>query len=61
MRLLSLDVRDKTNTTSVVLVAGGIQTVVLKILNLGWRRHGALLKFRRDREHSPEQQQCQAE
>jgi hypothetical protein len=52
---------DKANTTSVVLVAGGIQTVVLEIFDLGCRRHGALLKIRRDRELITEQQQCQAE
>jgi hypothetical protein len=44
MALLAFDVRHKTHTTSVMLLIGSIQTVVLQMFFFGSRRHGALLQ-----------------
>ncbi|MNS92630.1 hypothetical protein D3C72_1267730 [compost metagenome] len=43
--LLALDVGDEADAAGVVLIGTGIQTVFLEVLNLGSRRHGALLQF----------------
>jgi hypothetical protein len=44
MRLGALDVCHKTHTASIMLLGRRIQTVFLEMLDLGSRRHGALLK-----------------
>jgi hypothetical protein len=43
--LVTLDMRHKTHTAGVVFVGTAIQTVVLQMLDLGSRGHGALLKI----------------
>ena len=43
--LLALDVGHEADAAGVVLVGAGIQTVFLEMLDLGSRRHGALLQF----------------
>ena len=45
MRLDALDVGHKADAARVMLMVGRIQTVVLEILDLGSRHHGALLKM----------------
>jgi hypothetical protein len=44
MRLDALDMGHKTHAARIMLVGRRIQTVFLKMLDLGSRRHGALLK-----------------
>ena len=45
MALDALDMCNKAEAAGVVLVALGVQTVVLEMLDLGSRRHGGILKF----------------
>ena len=47
--LLTPDMGHKTHTASIMLVAGRIQAVVLKVLDFGNGRHGALLKIYKGR------------
>ena len=44
MALFTPDMGHKADAAGIVLLAGSIQTVVLKVLDFGCRRHGALLK-----------------
>ena len=45
VRLCALDMGHKANAASVMLVLPGIQTGVLKMLDLGCRGHGTLLNI----------------
>jgi hypothetical protein len=44
--LLPFDVRHKAHATGVVLVGRVVQTVLLEVLLLGYRGHGASFKVR---------------
>jgi hypothetical protein len=45
MALYAIDMCNEDEAAGEVLVALGIQTVVLEMLDLGSRRHGGILKF----------------
>jgi hypothetical protein len=57
--LFTANMGHKTHAARIVLIGGGIQTVVFEVLDFGCRGHGALLKITVEPEDTAMQQKCQ--